>query len=171
MSCQGNRRKLRDLVTNLSVQNVRCKSDFEFLLLRSAYYDIPRMNLHGYTICDVHYEYLTRKFRRDYCSLCKIIFGSRTSSKHDLRRVSRPIAFGVWCDYGLSIFDQTMCGCCRKNLEKNISNKKLLRIVKIFFHGYTMIIQFIHHLLFRLRHIPCINSVKITIYNSIRNII
>ena len=76
------------------------------------------MNLHGHTICGIHYEYLTRKFRRDYCSLYKVIFGARTNLKHDLRRVSRPIGFGVWRDYGLPIFDQAMCDRCRKNLEK-----------------------------------------------------
>ena len=54
MSCEGNRRKLRDLLTNLPAKSVECKSDFEFVLLRYAYYDIPRMNLHVHTICDVH---------------------------------------------------------------------------------------------------------------------
>jgi hypothetical protein len=82
------------------------------------------MNLSGHTICDVHHNYIMQKFRRDHCYLCKTVFGHSANSTHDLRRVSRTIAFGIWEDHQLSVFDQTMCGYCRKKLEKKYFNKE-----------------------------------------------
>ncbi|CAF4582974.1 unnamed protein product [Rotaria sp. Silwood2] len=126
VSCKGSRRNLKDLLTPFSANNFEWKSELEYLLLRAAYYDIPRMNLHGHTICDAHHQFLLQKFRRDHCNLCKTVFGCNINSTHDLRRISRSIAFGIWQDHQLSIFDQTMCGCCRKKLEKQYYHKEII---------------------------------------------
>ncbi|CAF3838003.1 unnamed protein product, partial [Rotaria sp. Silwood1] len=119
-------RNLKDLSTPFSANNFEWKSELEYLLLRAAYYNIPRMNLHGLTIYDTHHQYLLQKFRRDHCYLCKTVFGCNINSTDDLRRISRTIAFGIWQDNQLSIFDQTMCGCCRKKLEKQYYHKEII---------------------------------------------
>ena len=65
------------------------------------------------------------KTRRDHCNICKTIFGCKSCSTSDLRRIPRTIAYAIWQDYQLSLFDQFMCGSCRKKLEKKYVTKDL----------------------------------------------
>jgi hypothetical protein len=97
----------------------------EYILLRSALYDLPPINLKEYKICDVHYNHLITRTRRDFCKTCKTIFGRKSCSTFHLSRISRTIAYGIWQDYQLSLFDQFMCGGCRKKLEKKYVTKDL----------------------------------------------
>lgn len=83
------------------------------------------MNLFDQDICDGHYDFLLKKPRRDMCKTCKAVFDNKSCSSSDPRRIPRVIAFGLWKEYQLSLFDETMCGGCRKKLEKKYFDDRL----------------------------------------------
>ena len=118
MTCSGNERNLGDLRNVWSPDQQECKSELEYLLLRCAYYDLPPTNLYFRHICDEHYDFLIRRIRNDNCKICTEVFGYKFRSSSDLRRIPRTIAFGLWIEYQLSLFEEFMCGGCRKKLEK-----------------------------------------------------
>ncbi|CAM4958230.1 unnamed protein product [Rotaria socialis] len=126
ISCEGIRQNLKPLLTSASANDFECKSELEFLLLRVAYDDLPHMNLYGHTICDAHYNYLTKRFPRTACNVCKTIFNYDSNSKNDLRRITRIIAYGIWQEHQLSVFDETMCGGCPKKLQKKYLTKDII---------------------------------------------
>ena len=118
MICGGNKRSLRELLNVWSPDQQECKSELEYLLLRSAYYNLSPTNLFDRDICDKHYENLLGRIRKVFCKTCKAVFDNKSCSSSDPRRIPRLIAFGLWKDHQLSLFDETMCGGCRKKLEK-----------------------------------------------------